>query len=171
MVRDHEGSLFGGFSDIPWGGAEGYSPSTSCFIFCLSLRGARDPSACFFAQVPHTTKLLIAHNAQLCTSASLTIAPSSYDSGYILSQVALGQKQTAVHRSISHMVAFGASHDLVVRSEADGIGGAVGSASGRLFLGQAYYVPAAFGGAAASAGWDHDFRVSEIEVYHVRHVF
>ena len=51
LVRDTDGSVFGGFADAPWGGAEGYTASTSSFIFCLSLRGTRDLSAAFFAQV------------------------------------------------------------------------------------------------------------------------
>ena len=67
------------------------------------------------------------------------------------------------------MVAFGSGHDLVLRAEADGVGGVPGTAGGRLLLGPGYHVPAALGGAAASAGWDRNFRASEVEVYQVRY--
>ena len=84
-------------------------------------------------------------------------------------QIALGQKQHALHHSTAHMVAFGAGHDLVLLQEADGIDGTMGTACGNIHLGHAYHIPVEFGGASVTAGWERRFRASEVEVFQLRY--
>ncbi len=75
-----------------------------------------------------------------------------------------GARASAAERAFpTAQVGFGPGHDLVLRPDAAGPG-----AGGRLLLGQAYHVPASFGGAAAAAGWDLTFRAAEVEVFQIR---